>query len=80
MSQTELTDTYNIIFKPRVADLDAIYLHLIPIPEDNDIQWQLEQAGVEATYYGRHIDIDSLQVSLYELKDLLDVTARRLGI
>ena len=80
MSQTELTDTYNIIFKPRVADLDAIYLHLIPIPEDNDIQWQLEQAGVEATYYGRHIDIDSLQVNLYELKDLLDVTARRLGI
>ena len=24
--------------KTRVADLDAIYLHLIPTPEDNDIQ------------------------------------------
>ena len=28
MSQTDLTDTYNLIFKPRVADLNAIYLQL----------------------------------------------------
>ena len=40
----------------------------------------LVQEGVEATYYGRHIDIENIEVELYELKDLFDVTARRFGI
>ena len=82
VSQTDLTDTFNIIFKPRVAGMSAIYLHLIPTPNDNDIQWQSSTSGTNATYYGRHIDVtsESFSVSLYRIKDLLDVTARRLGI
>lgn len=62
--------------------MSAIYLHLIPTPNDNDIQWQSSTSGTNATYYGRHIDVtsESFSVSLYRIKDLLDVTARRLGI
>lgn len=81
INESDYNDTFNIIFKPRVSGLSAIYLHLIPIPEDNDIQWQNSQSGASSNYYGRHIDLENLHVSLYKINNLLGgVTARRIGI
>ena len=44
--------TFKLVFRPLIK-CNAIYLYLIPIPQDNDIQWLL---GTSQIYYGRHIE------------------------
>lgn len=82
-SDSELA-RYELVFTPRVDNMYALYLYLIPTKADNDIQWLNQETGV--TFYGRHIDISKMKARLYIVNNLLSdgggssITARRIGV
>lgn len=59
--------SFDIIFQPNDANLQYIYLYLVPEQIDNDIYWT--DNGQE--YYGRHIDTEEIVAKLYTIKNLL---------
>ena len=73
--------TFDIIFTPRSSvPLKYLYLYLIPSKEDNDIQWTNPE-DTSSPFYGRHVDINQIQVNLYQMNNLLGKTvAQRIGI
>lgn len=74
--------TFKIIFTPRVTGLKFIYLYLLPINADTDIVWtEIDENNNKNTYYGRHVDITKMKVTLYQILNLLPVAKiQRFGI
>ena len=64
--------TFKLTFRPKI-ECDAIYFYLIPIPQDNDVQW-LDSGNI--VYYGRHIeDAENTINALYrDMPSVLDIS------
>lgn len=52
-------------------EYDALYFYLEPILEDSEIQW-FDADNHNQLTYGRHINIEDVQITIYQLEDILD--------
>lgn len=68
--QSKNYGVFDIVFRPVEDGFTYILLEMERLPEDYNIQYTREVNGVTTTFYGRSIDISSMEYSLYVINSL----------
>lgn len=72
-TETNQESSFEFIFTPTKANLDAIYLYLVPNTIDNNIRW----TSNNTEYYGRHINPAEIECEIYSLTNIFEGTNKK---